>query len=99
MIEPSASSNYVSGARVFLRNHNVDTAFVDGSEAITTVKKGMMLSFWALEGNKVADRALLPFTLDLIAQCMTHILSRHCRMDCVTAMVLKLGIGCLFRKG
>ena len=73
VVEPSAASNYLSGARFFLRNHNVDTAFVDGSEAIKTVKKGMMLSFRALEGNKVADRAILPFTLDLIAQCVTHI--------------------------
>lgn len=99
VIEPSAASNYLSGARFFLRNHNVDTAFVDGSEAIKTVKKGMMLSFRALEGNKMAYRAILPFTLDLIAQCVTHILSRHCLMDSFTAMALKLGIGCLFRKG
>jgi len=99
VIEPSTVSNYLSGARFFLKNHNVDTSFVEGSEAIATVKRGMLLAFRAADGNKVADRVTLPFTLDLIGQCLTCVLSRYSLMDRFTAMAIKLGIGCLFRKG
>jgi len=99
MVEPSTVSNYLSGARFFLKNHNVDTSFVEGSEAIATVKRGMLLAFRAADGNKVADRVTLPFTLDLIGQCLTCVLSRYSLMDRFTAMAIKLGIGCLFRKG
>ena len=99
VVEPATVFNYLAGARFFLKNHNVDTSFVERSEAIATVKRGMMLAFRALEGNKVADRVTLPFTLDLVVQCLTNVLSRFSRMDTFTAMALKLGIGCLFRKG
>ena len=76
----------------------MDTSFMEGSEAITTVKRGMMLSFRATSGNLVADRVVLPFTLDLIAECIAVELSRFIVMDQFTAMALKLGLGCLFRK-
>jgi hypothetical protein len=99
VVEPSTVSNYLSGARFFLKNHNVDTSFVEGSEAVATVKRGMMLAFRAGDGNKVADRVRLPFTLDLIAKCMSEVLGSHSRMDKFTALALKLGIGCMFRKG
>jgi len=98
VVEPSTAFNYLCGARFFLKNHNVDTSFMEGSEAITTVKRGMMLAFRATSGNQVADRVILPFTLDLIVDCIAVELSQFIVMDRFTAMALKLGLGCLFRK-
>ena len=97
VVEPATAFNYLCGARFFLKNHNVDT-FMESSEAISTVKRGMMLSFRATSGNLVADRVILPFTLDLITDCIAVDLSRFLVMDQFTAMALKLGLGCLFRK-
>jgi hypothetical protein len=98
VVEPATAFNYLCGARFFLKNHNVNTSFMEGSEAISTVKRGMMLSFRATSGNLVADRVILPFTLDLITDCIAVDLSRFLVMDQFTAMALKLGLGCLFRK-
>jgi hypothetical protein len=42
VVEPATAFTYLCGAKFFLKNHNVDTSFMEGSEAITTVKRGMM---------------------------------------------------------
>jgi hypothetical protein len=46
----------------------------------------------------VADRVRLPFTLDLIAKCVALTLNDALIMDRFTAVALKMGVGCLFRK-
>ena len=58
----------------------------------------MRLAFRAADGNKVADRVRLPFTLDLIEQCVTFALNKALLVDRFTAVALKMGVGCLFRK-
>ena len=98
-VEPATAFNYLTGARFFLKNHNVDTSVVDSSEAIKITKHGMMLAFRTTEGNKVADRVTLPFTLDLIDKCIREVLVPSLFIkDYFTKIVLELGIGCIFRK-
>ncbi len=58
----------------------------------------MRLAFRASEGNRVADRVRLPFTLDLIAKCVALTLNADLIVDRFTAVALKMGVGCLFRK-
>ena len=79
-IEPASAFNYLTGARFFLKNHNVDTSIVDSSGAIQITKQGVMLAFRTTTGNKVADRVTLPFTLDLIEKCVREVLSPSVRI-------------------
>jgi len=58
----------------------------------------MRLAFRASEGNRVADRVRLLFTLDLIAKCVTLTLNADLVIDRFTVLALKMGVGCLFRK-
>ena len=97
-VEPNTVSNYLHGARFFLKQLNVDTSIVESSPAIRTELHGMRLAFRAADGNKVADRVRLPFTLDLIEQCVTFALNKALLVDRFTAVALKMGVGCLFRK-
>ena len=46
----------------------------------------------------MADRVRLLFTLDLIAKCVTLTLNADLVIDRFTALALKMGVGCLFRK-
>jgi hypothetical protein len=86
------------GARFYLKQLNIDTSIVESSPAIRSELHGMRLAFRAAEGNRVADRVRLPFTLDLIAKCVALTLNDALVMDRFTAVALKMGVGCLFRK-
>ena len=89
-VEPSTVSNYLHGARFYLKQLNIDTSIVETSPAIRSELHGMRLAFRAAEGNRVADRVRLPFTLDLIAKCTSLTLNAALVMDRFTAVALKM---------
>ena len=82
----------------YLKQLHIDTSIVESSPAIRSELHCMRLAFRASEGNRVADRVRLPFTLDLIAKCVTLTLNADLVIDRFTAVALKMGVGCLFRK-
>ena len=73
-------------------------AIVESSFAIRSKLHGTRLALRASQGNRVAGRVCLPFTLDLIAKCVTLTLNPDLVIDRFTAVALKMGVGCLFRK-
>ena len=97
-MESHTAFHNLTGARFALKCHHIDTAFVDKSEALRMVKQSMLLSFRVQQGNAVADRQHLPFTLDLIQECITHVLKLTQPMDICCKMALFLGIGLVARK-
>ena len=75
----------------------IDTSFMDHSVMISRYKRGMVLSFLMSSANRVSERKVLPFMLDMVHVCVFSVLTSVAR-DRMIPMALLVGLFCLFHK-
>ena len=96
-VAPGSVSTYLAGTAFMLRVSNVDTSFIEKSQAIKMTRTGMFVAYRITAGKMVQDTVTLPFTVDMIIAAITGHLDISTCPGRATATAIVLAYCCLLR--